>query len=206
MIGDTPQEASIKASLIGYYAGFISRLVAFTIDIMLISAVIMFATWFISTTLEMLQVRLFLATLAQSNAGVNISSNYSFIPIIVSIISLLFIIGYHVFFWHTVGQTPGKAIMGIRIVPLQGGRLSLWRAFLRYFGYTLSGISLGLGFLWILIDDRRMGWHDKLARTCVIYTWDAHPDESFLTQTKQPLTSQSESQSNSTSKPQRGYN
>jgi uncharacterized RDD family membrane protein YckC len=37
-----------------------------------------------------------------------------------------------------------------------------------------------LGFLWILIDNRRQGWHDKMAGTCVIYNWPARPDENFL--------------------------
>jgi uncharacterized RDD family membrane protein YckC len=194
MIDSESEETSLKISLIGHYAGFASRLSAFVIDIIIISAVIMFATWFISTTLEMLQVKLFLATLAQRNAGANFASNYSFVPTIASIVSLLFILGYHVFFWHIVGQTPGKAIMGIRIVPLRGGRLSLWRAFLRYFGYTLSGIFIGLGFLWILIDDRRMAWHDRLAGTCVIYIWDAHPDETFLTHAKQQFFIHNDSQ------------
>jgi len=29
--------------------------------------------------------------------------------------------------------------------------------------------TLGLGFLAMLVDDRRQAWHDKIARTCVIY-------------------------------------
>ncbi len=204
MTGKDTEGAYTRESLLGSYAGFVSRLVAFAIDITLISAVIMFATWFISTTLEMLQIKLFLNTLVQSHGGSDILSEYSFIPIIASVISLLFIIGYHVFFWYTVGQTPGKAIMGIRIVPLHGGRVSLWRAFLRYFAYTLSAIALGLGFLWILIDDRRMGWHDKIARTCVVYIWDAHPDETFLTQAKRQLIAGRESQHPNTPKPGQG--
>jgi uncharacterized RDD family membrane protein YckC len=206
MISRKPEEAILKESLIGHYAGFTSRLIAFIVDIIIISAVIMFATWFISTTLEMLQVKLFLATLAQSNAGANFASNYAFVPIIASIISILFIVGYHVFFWHIVGQTPGKAIMGIRIVPLRGGKLPLWRAFFRYFGYTLSAIFLGLGFLWILVDDRRMAWHDKLAGTCVIYIWDAHPDETFLTHAKQQFFIHNKSQRSFTPKLPPGKN
>jgi uncharacterized RDD family membrane protein YckC len=37
-----------------------------------------------------------------------------------------------------------------------------------------------LGFLWIFVDRRRQGWHDKIANTYVIYTWAAKPDERFL--------------------------
>jgi uncharacterized RDD family membrane protein YckC len=47
-------------------------------------------------------------------------------------------------------------------------------------GYLLGFVSLGFGFLWILVSDRRQGWHDLLAGTYVIYTWAARPDERFL--------------------------
>ena len=39
---------------------------------------------------------------------------------------------------------------------------------LRLIGYIISAIPLSLGFLWIAIDGRRQGWHDKFARTYVI--------------------------------------
>ena len=42
------------------------------------------------------------------------------------------------------------------------------RCVLRWIGYLLSAASLGLGFLWAAIDADRQGWHDKLARTCVV--------------------------------------
>jgi uncharacterized RDD family membrane protein YckC len=70
--------------------------------------------------------------------------------------------------------------MGLRVVTINGKRLSLLRAILRLIGYLLSALPLYLGFLWTLVDDRRQGWHDKLAGTCVVYTWAARPDERFL--------------------------
>jgi hypothetical protein len=35
---------------------------------------------------------------------------------------------------------------------------------------VISGI-LFLGYLWILFDNRRQGFHDKLAGTYVVYSW-----------------------------------
>jgi uncharacterized RDD family membrane protein YckC len=29
-------------------------------------------------------------------------------------------------------------------------------------------LAIGLGFLWIAFDDRKQGWHDKIAGTVVI--------------------------------------
>jgi hypothetical protein len=82
--------------------------------------------------------------------------------------------------------------MGLRVTYLKGGKIPLWRAFLRYISYYISGVFLGLGFLWIIIDNRRMGWHDKLAGTCVIYTWEARPDERFLKNAMRVLSSRRE--------------
>ncbi len=77
---------------------------------------------------------------------------------------------YYVYFLtNRDGQTPGKAALGIRIVKLNGARLTAWDAILRnVIGYTISAFFLLLGYLWILVDGRRQGWHDKLARTVVV--------------------------------------
>jgi len=37
----------------------------------------------------------------------------------------------------------------------------------RALGLLLSIVPLGLGFLWIAWDERRQGWHDKVAGTMV---------------------------------------
>ena len=42
------------------------------------------------------------------------------------------------------------------------------QAILRYIGYIVSALALSIGFIWIAIDKRRQGWHDKIARTYVI--------------------------------------
>ena len=59
--------------------------------------------------------------------------------------------------------------MGVRIARINGQPLTIRRALLRYVGYWLSAIPLGLGFFWVLVDDRRQCWHDKLAGTYVVY-------------------------------------
>lgn len=77
---------------------------------------------------------------------------------------------YYVYFLtNRDGQTPGKAAMGIRIVKLDGQPLTAWDAILRnVIGYTISALIFLIGYLWVLIDDKRQGWHDKLARTVVV--------------------------------------
>lgn len=75
---------------------------------------------------------------------------------------------YLVISWTVSGQTPGKLLFGLRVVPIEGGRLPLRRALLRLVGYLLSALPIYLGFLWIAGPARR-GWHDRLARTEVVY-------------------------------------
>jgi hypothetical protein len=57
---------------------------------------------------------------------------------------------------------------GIRLGP-QGTRLSLRRSLRRLVGFALAAITLGLGFLGIVFDERRRGWQDRLAGVDVLY-------------------------------------
>jgi uncharacterized RDD family membrane protein YckC len=75
---------------------------------------------------------------------------------------------YYVGFWASSGQTVGKDLMGIKVVRKDGQAPGWGRAFLRYIGYIISAVVLSLGFMWILIDKKRQGWHDKIAGTYAI--------------------------------------
>jgi len=68
--------------------------------------------------------------------------------------------------WH--GQTPGKKLFNIRVIQLDGTRLSMWDSFGRYGGYG-AGLATGLlGFLQIYWDPNRQAIHDKISATIVI--------------------------------------
>lgn len=75
---------------------------------------------------------------------------------------------YQIAFWCLRGQTPGKWLLGIRVVSLQGDRVRFGQAVVRLAGYLVSALPFYLGFLWVLGRERR-GFHDRLARTEVIY-------------------------------------
>lgn len=71
--------------------------------------------------------------------------------------------------WMRYGATPGKMAMSAQIVDADTGEaLTLPASLLRYVGYFLSAIPLGLGFLWVGFDRRKQGWHDKLANSVVV--------------------------------------
>jgi uncharacterized RDD family membrane protein YckC len=76
-------------------------------------------------------------------------------------------------FWRYCGATPGKVALGVRIVDARDGSApSTARLVVRLLAYLVSAIPLYLGFLWIGIDRRKQGWHDKIARTIVINSED----------------------------------
>jgi uncharacterized RDD family membrane protein YckC len=80
------------------------------------------------------------------------------------------------YFFLTVavtGRTLGKALLGIRIVNVRGGRVSTGWSLVRSLAYVVSAIPLGAGFWWVLVDAKRRGWHDHLARTQVVH--DSRP-------------------------------
>ena len=72
-------------------------------------------------------------------------------------------------FWYYKSATPGKMILGIKIVDADTlAKATTGKLVLRYVGYYVSLLPLGLGFLWVGWDRRKQGWHDKIGGTLVI--------------------------------------
>jgi uncharacterized RDD family membrane protein YckC len=169
-----------QRSMLGHYAGFASRLLAFTIDVLIMSITIVFTSWFVRTSVNMLFGPQIMNSLAGRNTIIADILRLITNPALHSVVSVIYIITYYLFFWTTMGQTPGKYLMGVKGITKHGHKLKLKHAIARYLGYYVSSFTFGLGFLWILVDDERRGWHDRIAGTLVIYVWDARPDETFL--------------------------
>ena len=76
---------------------------------------------------------------------------------------------YFVIFWSSTGQTPGNRVMEIRVVRADDGALLRpWRSLLRLGGLMLAAVPLFLGFLPILLSERRRGLQDLIAGTVVV--------------------------------------
>jgi uncharacterized RDD family membrane protein YckC len=65
--------------------------------------------------------------------------------------------------------TIGKNLLGIIVVGHNLKPLSLSQSFARYLAYYFSYLSLGLGFIMILLNNKKLALHDKIAETYVIY-------------------------------------
>ncbi len=74
-----------------------------------------------------------------------------------------------ILFWIYKSATPGKMVFKLSIVDAKTGeKASNGQLIGRYFAYFISIIPLFLGIIWVGIDKRKQGLHDKLAGTVVI--------------------------------------
>ena len=133
-------------------AGFVSRLLAFIIDVVIVVWTTQATAWLVRTNNEIFH----------RYALVN------FAAVVMAGLPLIFA-AYHIAFWTLAGRTPGKWILGLRLVTRDGSRVRLGRATLRLLCYLVSGLPLYAGFLWVLIDADRRAWHDRLTGTRVVY-------------------------------------
>jgi uncharacterized RDD family membrane protein YckC len=71
--------------------------------------------------------------------------------------------------WIAMSKTPGKMAVGATIVDARtGGKPTPRQFIIRYLGYFVSIVPLCLGLIWVGIDPRKQGWHDKIAGTVVV--------------------------------------
>jgi uncharacterized RDD family membrane protein YckC len=138
------------------YASGGSRLVAYIID-----AVI---TWLLIIVVSIVLGGV-MAAGASANSGAVAGSG-----LLVWFLAIFVIwLGYFPFFWARGGATPGMKMLHIRVVrEVDGGPVTGGQAILRLIGYWISSFIFYLGFIWILIDAHKQGWHDKIANTVVI--------------------------------------
>jgi uncharacterized RDD family membrane protein YckC len=144
-------------------AGFFSRLVAFVIDLVVLNILLLGGSAIIQAFLKFFKLTGLVANIK------TILENSTFNIVFDSVLITLFVIGYFTFFWTLVGFTPGKAILGLKVVRRNGAKVSFGRSIVRFFAYWISALPFFLGFFWVLWDPDRRSWHDKIAGTQVLY-------------------------------------
>ncbi|MCU7837359.1 MAG: RDD family protein [gamma proteobacterium symbiont of Taylorina sp.] len=83
-----------------------------------------------------------------------------------------------IIFWIYKSSTPGKMATRLIIVDAKtGGKPSTTQFIVRYLGYYVSILPLFLGLIWVGIDKRKQGFHDKLAGTVVLRNIKPDPVE-----------------------------
>jgi uncharacterized RDD family membrane protein YckC len=109
------------------------------------------------------------ASSADDGTTVQISPGAVVGTVLLFLVVLFLILLYFPFFWARGGQTPGMWPFGLRVVrDLDGGRIGWGAALLRMLGMYVASAVFYLGFIWILVDKRRRGFHDLIAGTVVV--------------------------------------
>jgi uncharacterized RDD family membrane protein YckC len=145
-------------NLQGHYAGFVTRATAFFIDIVaivLISDIIGAAVQFVVSTL------------------LGRPFHFTEWPIVPWLVFTIWAVLYCTYPVATVGKTLGMALVGLRVVRSDGSRVGGRGAILRFVALPLSFITLGFGFLLILLRRDHRALQDLIGGTAVVYGWDA---------------------------------
>ena len=82
--------------------------------------------------------------------------------------SLVLNIFYFTYFPRFSARPWAKKSSRLKIVKVSGEPIGAGTAFLRWVGYLVSGLFFCLGFIWIIFDRKKQGWHDKIAETVVL--------------------------------------
>jgi len=82
-------------------------------------------------------------------------------------VAVLLWMAYEFFFVVYTGSTPGLRAARLRLAGFDGTplnrRLRCWRVLASF----LSAFSAGLGYLWCVLDQDGLCWHDRITRTHV---------------------------------------
>lgn len=87
---------------------------------------------------------------------------------VVFIVLLAYIVAEFIFF--AKGKSIGKALIGLQVVSSKDGKpfrfgMMLFRELIVK---SASGSALGIGYIWVLIDEKNRGWHDKILDSYVV--------------------------------------
>jgi uncharacterized RDD family membrane protein YckC len=139
----------------GYrFAGFWIRLLAYLIDGLILSSILI-AIILLPTPAGRIPLEPGLTQAESNRLGILI------------LIWVAFYLAYFPIFW-ALGATPGMRLFRLRVVRPDGSRLGIGRGIVRFIGFILSAWALYIGLIWAAFDDRKQGWHDKLADSFVV--------------------------------------
>jgi uncharacterized RDD family membrane protein YckC len=153
-----PGALGIPQHLRGHYAGFASRFGAFVVDCIVSYVIFLLALGAISFTASVL-----------TGSSIHWSRDNTWV--VIAFFAWEFI--YYAYFWTSSGKTPGMFLLGVQVVGQDGSHVGTKRGLVRTLAFPLSFITLGLGFLGILLGSDRHALHDVIAGTAVVYCWDA---------------------------------
>ena len=175
LVWDLPQPVAEAESLLEatepeavVVAGFVPRLLAFVADWMVILFLVnlVLLPWRdpLQDLMQQVQAQLELTGAAEPDLRLILKFQLIFVSVITAV-SLIYRVGFNGRF----GSTPGKRLLGLRIVTFDGKSPGYAGAFRRYCAELLSIMTFGLGYLMVLVPQHR-ALHDLVSGTQVILT------------------------------------
>ncbi len=135
------------------YASFGARLLAMIIDMIILN-----------TASAMIQAPFMALMLGNLNSTTMIVSFVGPI-LLVGGLAVLYTVWLESSAWQA---TLGKKILGLRVVDLDGQRITFWKSASRNFNKSISTLILGIGYLMPLWTAKRQALHDRMSRCLVI--------------------------------------
>lgn len=187
VLGKPPTEEEAPKAIT--YAGFNARMMAATIDslfgALFLTPIFNFASFYIVGSMDIYHDKLmppanfdqlppderwivffslvsdFFEYAMATNLWEKAAANYAFQFLIVGLITVPF--------WMWKAATPGKMMMGMRVVDEETHeKPGFLQSTIRFLGYVISLLPLMFGVLWIGWNHKKRGWHDMIAGTVVI--------------------------------------
>ncbi|MCW4456455.1 RDD family protein [Flavobacterium sp. MXW15] len=152
------------------YAGFWKRVAAYFIDSIIVGIVGGVIGMVIGAVMG-----IGFAGMGDNMAG----AGFILIQLVTNLLSIALAAAYYAGFHASVNRaTPGKMAVGIKVVRLNGERISIARGIGRYFAALLSGLILCIGYVMAAFTERKQGLHDMLCDTLVVDKWafTEHPE------------------------------
>jgi uncharacterized RDD family membrane protein YckC len=145
-----------------HHAGFVIRLVAFAIDIVILGS--------FTVPLSMAVIYGVKSGLLASKTPVRFVETEEALSQLIGYAWLAMAALYFTMLHRSTGQTIGKAVVGIAVRRARDlASIGIIRSVLRVIGYVVSMCFFLLGFLTVMLNPRKRGWHDYLAGTCVVH-------------------------------------
>ncbi|NEE00603.1 RDD family protein [Phytoactinopolyspora halotolerans] len=149
-------DAAPRLKVTGHYAGVVSRAAGAALDVAIVLATFTAGV----AGVDVLSRMVVGASLARDDAGVLSTvalATWAFVYMYASL--------------AIAGRTPGKGIVGLRVVMADGAVLTGRRALMRTLAFPLSVLPFGLGLVGIIVQREHRALHDLLAGTAVVYDW-----------------------------------
>jgi uncharacterized RDD family membrane protein YckC len=142
----------------GHYAGPVTRLLAYALDLLIVSVVFTLGAAMVSLAVD-------IATPWE----LSISEESPF--------TLVLYLGFFGLYlgnsWVVFARTPAMSLLGLRICRADGSELDARHGFIRLLAFPLGFLTLGAGFLGIIFGKTHQALYDRIADTAVVYDWDA---------------------------------